>query len=129
MSIDIAHNRGDIASVEVVWFGQKSTVEYRPGEMTGGWLAEEAGASNGSAPNPIASFRLWSEVIESWDIIDNGEPVPISSEGMQIIPFPRLMLIQQKIIENAMTRGTRVMSRGTFGSVLDQIFGETEKGD
>lgn len=127
MPLDIAHNQEDLARVEVLYLGQIAVVFYWPQFMDGDWLAEVAAAGQQADMHRV--YGLWSEIIESWDVTDNGVPISTDAPGISSLPIPLMSAIFSACQQDAERRGRRTKAVNITGGVLNAIFGDSTKED
>jgi hypothetical protein len=96
MSIDIAKTRNDTERFDVTFGGEIAWVECLPNHMTLAWT-EEAEKSD-TIENSMA---LMSEVITRWDLLDNGEPIPVNPDGMRGLPTGLFLVVMQGAMQKA----------------------------
>lgn len=130
MPIELAETRGDIGEFEVSFAGETAKIYFYPNEMTIDWGEEVAAAGSQHA----RLLALISEVLHDWDIHDNGKKVPISIEGLRMLPSSLLERIIEGCRREADKRAVLVSPRqarrrpGIFG-LMEAALSSPERQD
>lgn len=111
MGLDIVNLQGQTKTVEVKGEGYAFDVEYHPAAATRTWqtdfgnLQRDLGdATQDNDEEEIAQIKTeltekLQELIESWDLQSDGKPIPVTGDGMDMLPLP----IQQQIFQQLLT--------------------------
>lgn len=102
MGIELSKLTGILRTVKVDYYGESLTVTFRPDELSPAKTAERARlrkeSENGHLPSDTEIAirdsddlaRLMSKVIVSWDMLIDGEPMPVNEESMRVLPYALL---------------------------------------
>lgn len=98
-----------LRTVTVDYFGDKLNVTYKPGEMSPAKEAElarlrreaqeneEDGDEDAAARNSEQLAGRLAEVMVSWDVLEDGEPLPSSKANLMTFPNALLVHISSAI--------------------------------
>lgn len=81
--------------VEVAIQGETVTVQYHPARITPLWLE----SLNENDPRSLA--KALAEVISSWDVLENGQPLEPSEQVFASFPFPVLAAFSEAVAKAA----------------------------
>ena len=114
MPLDFSDLKAKRRAVAVQYDGEVINVEYCPGMVTPEYQsAMLALAKSEPTEDQTAAWEQMLAVMASWDITDNGEPLPITRETLGMMPTDLLMAIMQAITADA---NPNARSAGTSGA-------------
>lgn len=93
--MDVGSLTGVTERVEFSFAGQVGNVEYRPNVYSLGYYRKIRKVLDEEQIGELAP--LLCELIAAWDLTANGEPIPVTPEGMERVPFPLINAIQAAI--------------------------------
>lgn len=84
-----------LRSIKIDYFGESLTITYRPDSMTPAkeaelarlkQQAEESGNGDGNIEQIEQGAANLASMIVSWDVVEDGEPIPPSKENLMTFP-------------------------------------------
>lgn len=79
-------------------------VTYRSGLITPAWQAELRLSNGASVVSKVC------EVVEAWDITENGDPYPLTPEAVERLPAPLLRKILLDVLYDASPGKTKTVT-------------------
>jgi hypothetical protein len=71
--------------LEVEVNGSIVAVAYHPARITPLWLSDAM-----VTDDPLSLARSLAAVLTEWDVVENGQPVPLNADTLATFPFPVL---------------------------------------
>jgi hypothetical protein len=82
--MDVKSLIGETKAVEYEFGGERGSVSYRPGVFT---LAFDHELLDSVGKNDIPRFAAaLSNLIAGWDLANDGQPIPVTAEGIMSVP-------------------------------------------
>lgn len=91
MPINLAQIAADRATIQVEFGGETSKITIRPSIVTPARISAARASAQDGGDDLADTVGFLVEVIESWDVVDGDQPVPVSAE---VISQMRLDLVQ-----------------------------------
>ena len=110
MGFSLSKITGRAASVAVTVDGETLTAHYNPAAFTPKLQAEVKGATDEASVLVTMLHRL----LTGWDLEDNGQPYPITTEALMELPVPFLAQVLQAITEDLAPNPTKPATTGSF---------------
>lgn len=83
------------ATTEVPFLGETVRLDYRPALLTRDRLA----ALDAENVDEDTAATFLCDVLAGWDLTNDGEPLPITVEGLGKVPFPLLKEMMKGLVE------------------------------
>ncbi len=111
--MDIQALKSRTRQVAVEYEGEKLTVEYRPGALTGALVDRVSTAAGEQGQSAVIALAL-SEVVAGWDATCGGEPFPPSMENLMALPLRLLSEVFRVVVQDAAPPPPSAGSSGSF---------------
>lgn len=99
MPLDVANLAVNIATVVIPVDEETVVINYRPAKITTKRVAAvDPTRTDDDGVDEMSVF--FAEIIDSWDIMKGGEPLPIEPAEIAALPLFMLRLIFKKIMED-----------------------------
>lgn len=116
MPLDLARLAAGIAHLAIAYTDETLEVDYRPELVTGRTFGLLARAGRGEGLDLGALYAEMTRLIASWDLTEDGVPVPIDPGGLERLGMALLGSILQAIVADAAQNPTRAAGRQTRGT-------------
>lgn len=111
--MDIQALKSRTRQVVVEYEGEKLTVEYRPGALTGALVDRVTTAAGEQGQSAVIAEAL-SEVVAGWDATCGGEPYPPTHENLMALPLRLLSDVFRAIVQDAAPPPPSAGNSGSF---------------
>lgn len=111
MGVSLKELRKNVKDAEVMIGEETINITFRPGEFTDGFFDHINGEDNDVEGTNYALKTL----LVSWDIEDEGKPLPINDANLALVPIPVKSAILKTITDNMNVGGDeKKPTAGTF---------------
>lgn len=104
-ALDLASLDANVANAAVQWGSDTINVRYKPSIATPGRLQTVMNSMESDDADISGFVGFISDLLEGWDILRAGTPIPTTPEGVSDVPIPVLRKIITTVMAEAQDVG------------------------
>ena len=116
MPLDLARLAAGVAHVEIAYADELLALDYRPERVTGRTFGLLARAQRSQDLDLGALYADLAGLLVSWDLTEDGVPVPTDAAGLERLGMTLVGAILQGLLQDAASSPTRAAAARTRGT-------------